>query len=115
MPPADTGRVHRAFGVPAEILWRTGDSGSCCAKSRRTRQTRGQRLALRVCSWVGGGLVSWSRFRDRTQTYALREPLPALTLALTRRSICRGSTASGLQPPQSTPARSTNGSTPLST
>jgi hypothetical protein len=45
-------------------------------------------------------------------SHTLREPLPPLTLVLTRRFGCRVGTSRGLQPPQPTPFRSTNGSTP---
>ena len=45
---------------------------------------------------------------------ALRGPLPAWTLALTRHFICTIGTSSEPQPPQMTPVRSTNGSTPTS-
>ena len=45
-------------------------------------------------------------------TYALREPLPVLTLALTRHFSCSGGISRGQQALQLTPVRSTNGSTP---
>src|SRR5215207_948981 len=47
-------------------------------------------------------------------TYALREPLPASTLALTSHFTCTVGISSQPQPPQTTPVRSTNGSTPTS-
>ena len=44
----------------------------------------------------------------------LREPLPALTLALTRHVGCAVGTYGRLRPPQMTPVRTTNGATPKS-
>jgi hypothetical protein len=46
------------------------------------------------------------------QTYASQDPLPAWTLALTRHFTCTIGTSREPQPPQMTPVRSTNGSTP---
>jgi hypothetical protein len=48
------------------------------------------------------------------QTYALREPLPVLTLALTRHVGCTAGIYRRLWPPQMTPVRTTNGTTPRS-
>jgi hypothetical protein len=45
------------------------------------------------------------------QTYALREPLPSMTLALTRHFGCAVGTERRLWPPQTTAVRTTNGAT----